>query len=76
MCEVLDTVSNHEVIVCLLPARPTLFSGGSRNLERGVESPAREARRKIFWVATPKKKKLGCHAHFRSRERVHTKNKI
>ena len=27
-------------------------SGGSRNLERGVQSPAREARRK-FWVATP-----------------------
>ena len=31
-------------------------SGGSRNLERGVESPAHEARQKIFWVATPKKK--------------------
>ena len=38
-------------------------SGGSRNLERGVESLAREARRKF----------LGCHAHFRSRERIHTK---
>ena len=33
-------------------------SGGSRNLERGVQSPAR----KIF----------GCHAHFRSRERIHS----
>ena len=38
-------------------------SGGSRNLERGVELPAREARRKF----------LGCHAHFRSRERIHNK---
>ena len=28
-------------------------SGGSRNLERGVQSRAREARRKIFWVAMP-----------------------
>ena len=28
-------------------------SGGSRNLERGVQSLAREARRKIFWVAMP-----------------------
>ena len=37
-------------------------SGGSRNLERGVQSPARFARRKF----------LGCHAHFRSRERIHT----
>ena len=37
-------------------------SGGSRNLERGVQSPAREARRKF----------LGCHVHFRSRERIHT----
>ena len=27
-------------------------SGGSRNLERGVQPPAREARWK-FWVATP-----------------------
>ena len=27
-------------------------SGGSRNLERGVKPPAREARWK-FWVATP-----------------------
>ena len=38
-------------------------SGGSRNLERGVQLPARFARRKF----------LGCHAHFRSRERIHTK---
>ena len=30
-----------------------MISGGSRNLERGVQSPARKARRKIFWVATP-----------------------
>ena len=28
-------------------------SGGSRNLERGVQSLAREAWRKIFGVATP-----------------------
>ena len=28
-------------------------SGGSRNLERGVQSQGREARRKIFGVATP-----------------------
>ena len=34
--------------------------GGSRNLERGVQSPAREARWK------------GYHAQFRSRERIHT----
>ena len=34
-----------------------IISGGSRNLERGVQSPV----------------KLGCHAHFRSRERIHTK---
>ena len=34
----------------------TDFSGGSRNLERGVQSLAR-------------RKFLGCHAHFRSRER-------
>ena len=40
-----------------------VLSGGSRNLERGVRSPARFARRKF----------LGCHAHFRSRERIHTK---
>ena len=37
-------------------------SGGSRNLERGVQSPARFARRKF----------LGCHAHFRSRERIYS----
>ena len=42
---------------------PMENSGGSRNLERGVQSPARFARRKF----------LGCHAHFRSRERIHTK---
>ena len=30
-----------------------LYSGGSRNLERGVQSLARKARRKIFWVAMP-----------------------
>ena len=41
----------------------TIVSGGSRNLERGVDSPPRFARRKF----------LGCHAHFRSRERTHTK---
>ena len=29
------------------------ISGGSRNLERGVQSPARFAHRKIFGVATP-----------------------
>ena len=38
-------------------------SGGSRNLERGVELSACKVRRKF----------LGCHAHFRSRERIHTK---
>ena len=40
-----------------------IHSGGSRNLERGVQSPAREARRKF----------LGRHADFRSHERIHTK---
>ena len=40
-----------------------MTSGGCRNLERGVQSPAHEVRRKF----------LGCHAHFRSRERIHTK---
>ena len=40
-----------------------ILSGRSRNLERGVQSPARFARRKF----------LGCHAHFRSRERIQNK---
>ena len=39
-----------------------MCSGGSRNLERGVQSSVRAARRKF----------LAYHAHFRSRERIHT----
>ena len=31
----------------------TLFSGGFRNLERGVQSLAREAHPKIFWLPCP-----------------------
>ena len=51
----------HAVSVHCLHLICSFLSGGSRNLERGVELPAREARRKF----------LGCHAHFRSRERIH-----